>query len=387
MNTSEHEYKSPYDEPHWIAAQIIWIIYFTITLYLFLALLIYLYRHRKEPQVTRRRGLFMYGFVTTAFILAIVEMSINEWGILRMADNGQVCETWRLAHHMAYFTSLVPGYIFLWIRQHAFYRDAMLKTMTNKKLAAFSWVVLALLLVGYGFFMSYFGSPAYAESHEYVIENMACYSGKHKKMSAFFYAIAISLLVFYQSSLLFLFTYPIWKSSRDDGEASETMNIIMGYIRKCRLLTIISAGTDILAFLCSLFLKRVWNAPLTVLTVVYDVDLLINLFCLLLCLKPWKDIIIPFREQNLTKTNRSRSYVNSRSDSIDYNLVTRQDSGQSRSSAHTKLTYTSSGGSRPRSPALTRMMSVPENDPLEIFGENGLMEIKEGKVNGSSGEV
>lgn len=79
--------------------------------------------------------------------------------------------------------------------------------------------------------------------------------------------------------------------------------------------------------------------------------------------------------------------MNSRSDSIDYNLVTRQDSGQSRSSAHTKLTYTSSGGSRPRSPALTRMMSVPENDPLEIFGENGLMEIKEGKVNGSSGEV
>ena len=54
---------------------------------------------------------------------------------------------------------------------------------------------------------------------------------------------AITLLVFYQSSLLFLFTYPIWKSSRDDGEASETMNIIMGYIKKCRLLTIISAGT------------------------------------------------------------------------------------------------------------------------------------------------
>ena len=51
----------------------------------------------------------MYGFVTTAFILAIVEMSINEWGILRMADSGEECETWRLAHHMAYFTSLVPG--------------------------------------------------------------------------------------------------------------------------------------------------------------------------------------------------------------------------------------------------------------------------------------
>ena len=51
----------------------------------------------------------MYGFVTAAFVLAIVEMSINEWGILRMADSGEVCETWRLTHHMAYFTSLVPG--------------------------------------------------------------------------------------------------------------------------------------------------------------------------------------------------------------------------------------------------------------------------------------
>lgn len=54
---------------------------------------------------------------------------------------------------------------------------------------------------------------------------------------------AISLLVFYQSSLLFLFTYPIWKSSVEDGERSETMAIIMGYIKKCRLLTIITAGT------------------------------------------------------------------------------------------------------------------------------------------------
>ena len=51
----------------------------------------------------------MYGFVTTAFILALVEMAINEWGILKMADGPEICETWRLTHHMAYFTSLVPG--------------------------------------------------------------------------------------------------------------------------------------------------------------------------------------------------------------------------------------------------------------------------------------
>ncbi|KAL5264564.1 hypothetical protein ACHWQZ_G005601 [Mnemiopsis leidyi] len=290
-------YSSPYEKPHWIAAQTLWVIYFTITVYFFLALLIYLYRHRKEPQVTRRRGLFMYGFVTTAFILALVEMAINEWGILKMADGPDICETWRLTHHMAYFTSLVPGYIFLWIRQHAFYRDAMLKTMTNRKLATFSWTVLALLFIGYSFFMVYFGSPTYADTHEYEVVDMACYSGKHKEMSAIFYATAISLLVFYQSSLLFLFTYPIWKSSVEDGERSETMAIIMGYIKKCRLLTIITAGTDIIAFASSLFFKRVWNAPLTVLTVIYDVDLLINLFCLLLCLKPWKDIVLPFRTE------------------------------------------------------------------------------------------
>ena len=51
----------------------------------------------------------MYGFVTAAFVLALVEMSINEWGIISMAESGAVCETWRLAHHMAYFTSLGPG--------------------------------------------------------------------------------------------------------------------------------------------------------------------------------------------------------------------------------------------------------------------------------------
>ena len=56
---------------------------------------------------------------------------------------------------------------------------------------------------------------------------------------------AITLLVFYQTSLLFLFTYPIWKSSREDEEMSETMRVIMGYIKKCRLLTMISAGTGI----------------------------------------------------------------------------------------------------------------------------------------------
>ena len=53
----------------------------------------------------------MYGFVMTAFVLAAVEMAINEWGILYMANNGEVCEKWRQTHHLAFITSLVPGYL------------------------------------------------------------------------------------------------------------------------------------------------------------------------------------------------------------------------------------------------------------------------------------
>lgn len=324
MNVSR-TYNSPYERVDWLAAQILWVVYFTITLYLFLGLIVYLVRHRKEQQVTRKRGLLMYGFVTAAFVLALVEMAVNEWGIIHMMESGEVCEAWRQTHHLTFITSLVPGYIFLWIRQHAFYRDAMLRTMVSKRLAVFSWVVLASFFLGYGFFISFFGSPAYTKTHEYVITDMACYSGKHKNVSTLFYGIAICLLIFYQTSLLFLFTYPIWRSSKEDNEVSETMEVIMGYIRKCRLLTSISAGTDILAFFCSLFLKRLWNAPLTVLTTIYDIDLLINLCCLLLCLKPWKDIVLPFRTQKSSSTSyrTQRSYVNSEVRSSDQAMAYR----------------------------------------------------------------
>ena len=53
----------------------------------------------------------MYGFVTSAFILALLEMGINEWGLVNMADSGERCESWRQIHHLAFITSLVPGQI------------------------------------------------------------------------------------------------------------------------------------------------------------------------------------------------------------------------------------------------------------------------------------
>ena len=57
---------------------------------------------------------------------------------------------------------------------------------------SFSWVVLAGFFLGFGFFMSFFGSPAYNRSHEYVVMDFACFSGKHKNVSTLFYSIGRS---------------------------------------------------------------------------------------------------------------------------------------------------------------------------------------------------
>ena len=46
-----------------------------------------------------------------------------------------------------------------------------------------------MFFLGYGFFMGFFGSPAYTRTHEYVVTDFACYSGKHKERSSLFYGI------------------------------------------------------------------------------------------------------------------------------------------------------------------------------------------------------
>ena len=53
----------------------------------------------------------MYGFVTMAFVLALIEMGVNEWGIIHMSESGEVCEIWRQTHHLTFITSLVPGIV------------------------------------------------------------------------------------------------------------------------------------------------------------------------------------------------------------------------------------------------------------------------------------
>ena len=44
LEMNKTTYLSRYDRPDWIVAQLTWIIYFTITIYMLLALLVYLYR-------------------------------------------------------------------------------------------------------------------------------------------------------------------------------------------------------------------------------------------------------------------------------------------------------------------------------------------------------
>lgn len=297
---------TPYDEDVIRAVNMQWIIYGCMkipfamyALYLVIsqtAFLVMKYRQMKrENDKTNFHDVLIIGsmnicasaliFLRIGVDLRLVYGFRNDFGcnVSQKFDNG------------TYGLSIQVIYSALWLKQRVLYQNPALKHLSSKLVRGFSiftFIILlttcTLLLVLFLVGVNYSGTP------------VGCLDEPINDISANRWLLFGTMIPIFQVCLLSLFIYPLVKHysrMRQMPTHAQGRNPVTELIKRATIMTIMTVITDMLCWGTAMLIK--FREPESL--ILFDADLVINLFCLVLSFPDWKERFMPWR---LRKENR-----------------------------------------------------------------------------------
>ena len=262
-------------------------------------------RSRKIDSSSTTAARWMH-FVLLITLLLSLGRSIIEILLFFYAGNSShACDV--LAKVMIGFTAFaIHGcVVFMWLRQYVFYTNRWLKNLCSKKLKAISYftyfemvtTVLACLVLHIWW-------------RDYVATNGYCRPQKgSRRLSAFVpYGILALSTVTIQIFLTFLFVYPIVKHNKQmkqykdsqtvqneefNSKSSKSRTRLIECVKRTLVGTTIAITTDVAGAIVAIWLPE--EMPLFVLSFLYEVDILLNIFCLFYTYVDWRNMISPWK--------------------------------------------------------------------------------------------
>ena len=212
--------------------------------------------------------------------------------------------------------SIHGGLVFLWLRQYVFYTNPLLRKIRPKSLKLISistyvdMVITALLCLVLQIWW-----------RDFTSFNGVCRPapGSRRVPAWVPYGVLVFSTVTIQLSLTFLFIYPIvthnkqmksYKNREDDNTPEDSQSNsrstkrLIKCVKRALLAATVGITTDIVGALIAIWLPE--GMPIFALSILYEVDVLLNIFCLFYTYVYWRDIIFPWRTTKYTLKQPSK---------------------------------------------------------------------------------
>jgi len=248
---------------------------------------------KKDP------GKMMYTILLVAFFLNFLR-GLEEQ-VLVFAGNYSDIACNVLSKVMVVLTALTLHFchIFLWCRQASFYNNPLLKHLRSRKLRIVStsaYILMLLTLLSSLFLHLWW--------RDYKRTTFGCFArtelDKLKPHVPFIFLAASTATI--QLTMTGLFVYPIVTHNRQMGQMSRVNSTngrtkskqaerLLRCVKRALFSGTLGIGTDAVGAFLAIWLPE--NLPTAVISVTYELNLLLNLICLLYTYNSWIRILTP----------------------------------------------------------------------------------------------
>ena len=292
----------------WLADLVIIGVLLAVSSYLLAALSFYKFRVEK-PQ-NRFLSLTLekrYGAISSYICIMIGVVSIirqvnglarklielrerSEVGTFNESTIHDICNTLPSVGNITITIGSAFVFLFLWFRQRVLYVHPSLKLISNKVVKFISFGIIVVWLLFYiSLFVGYFSLV----QHHFTI-TVGCTVDKSVYDSYTYLVVSWTIVsILTQLGLLFLFLYPLLKSSKWLNQQQTVCNKgLLGRIKKAIVLASICLATDILTIaIRAIAMKRNGIIVLSIFTT----NLVINHLMTIACFDHWRELVWPWK--------------------------------------------------------------------------------------------
>jgi len=255
------------------------------TVYVVVAMATYMHKRRKKCV---QSGLCL-GAGTSIVLRCCAELVYIFYG----STSNIACSTSLKVHICLYAMPIICIYMFLWNRQRFLYRKPSLRSLNNKITRTMSRFVMSFMVVSVSVTIGLFMKTRHYES-----KNGNCHVNTEIPETSPWIVLVTSSVVF-QITLLGLFVHPLlrgWRERRSVRIARRChprRNPLL-LAKRAMISTLICVTSDLSAgaITCSAIFQR---NRILLSNVVYDLNLVINLFCIVCSFPTWSQRLFPFR--------------------------------------------------------------------------------------------
>jgi len=171
-------------------------------------------------------------------------------------------------------------YIFLWFRQRSLYQHPAMKPLQSKWLSCFSWGSITIIVMGYLVL-----AIGLAVSDKVVDSIYGCILKPSEEFTMWPLFLINGIEFTGQASMLFLFFYPL--RAKVTTNTAKRMKLIM---KRSGFFAGACVGSEVIA-LVVLYFAVSENSSIYIPLTVYDLNMLTNVWSVVLSFESWKDIL------------------------------------------------------------------------------------------------
>ncbi|XP_039252904.2 uncharacterized protein LOC120330129 [Styela clava] len=305
LNSSAPTVVEHYEVEIWLTVcQIIEGILLVVTIWILVSMIMYGYKAKKFERKggtpwLNGRNLYVFCVVSVTSIVVRFAWAQVVIEVPRRSDSSELCEAIIDITGISYTMCLGTVYVFLWLRQRTIYTNPKIRKLTGNCANYLSWISMILLCIVAAVLTCIITAPMMyrAGPHGCIIKEGVNYE--------VYYALVSASLFLFQFALLGLFIYPITKNttSKSDFAAKhdssdhpentiplfrfctpngQHLNKVEKMIRRSVISTCVAVASDVTSMLVVNYVTVPVGLPISVGVTLYDVSILINVFCMLM---------------------------------------------------------------------------------------------------------
>nr|XP_039249761.1 uncharacterized protein LOC120327521 [Styela clava] len=243
-----------------------------------------------KSHLAKLEGMCIAGAVFTTLKIASEQLQLFLGG-----KSDFLCTVILKVQLVLYSLPILAIYTFLWARQRIMYKHPAISLYSSKKTQFASWYILFTLIIGI-----LATAVVFFTTRSYMKSDFGCALKKTSIPKFIPWLILIGTAITFQTLLLALFLYPlvrhrqILKNVRREDQLTDTVKPV---IKRVFLVTLACVISDVIAVLVTLA-----TSTILISNILYDINLLVNMFGICLSFADWKNRLFPW---SISKTKKS----------------------------------------------------------------------------------
>ena len=253
-------------------------------------------------------GIYMHYVLLAALVSSVLRI-ISEQMIIFYAHSSYICDVLAKIDIVLTGLSIHFCHWYLWLRQHIFFSNPVLRQYRPRVFTCFSFTLCPLMLGGF-----FLNALIHSWYRGYTNDNMICLADNNTKLEIHTpYGMLAGSCAVVQIILTFLFVYPIIRHnakmkdcgipqttkivSRDSARRTQRQwsnvkmksALLSRIVKKAIISCLIATTIDCLAALSFIWLPQ--NVPACAMSAIYEYVVIVNILCVIYTYPEWQNIL------------------------------------------------------------------------------------------------